>query len=70
MFTLFLQYVTETFRTDAILNTEYHRYFRVIPGTVYIVCQVESVQRFFLYSYCSNKIGLNSFGHIRTVVTK
>lgn len=25
--------MTETFRTDAILNQEYHRLFRVIPGT-------------------------------------
>ncbi len=24
--------MTETFRTDAILNPEYHRHFRVIPG--------------------------------------
>ena len=26
------QYVTETFRTDNILNPEYHRFFRVVPA--------------------------------------
>jgi len=30
--TYFHKYVTETFRTDAILNPEYHRFFRVIPA--------------------------------------
>ncbi|QQP37935.1 Protein N-terminal glutamine amidohydrolase [Caligus rogercresseyi] len=29
--TYFHKYVTETFRTDAILNPEYHRFFRLIP---------------------------------------
>ena len=29
---IFLKYVTETFRTDAILNPEYHRFFRVVPA--------------------------------------
>ena len=28
----FQQYVTETFRTDNILNPEYHRFFRVVPA--------------------------------------
>ena len=27
-----IQYVTETFRTDNILNPEYHRFFRVVPA--------------------------------------
>ena len=31
-FTHFQQYVTETFRTDNILNPEYHRFFRVVPA--------------------------------------
>ena len=30
--TFFHKYVTETFRTDAILNPEYHRFFRVVPA--------------------------------------
>lgn len=30
--TYFHKYVTETFRTDAILNPEYHRFFRVVPA--------------------------------------
>lgn len=30
--TYFHKYVTETFRTDAILNPEYHRFFRVIAA--------------------------------------
>lgn len=34
--TYFHKYVTETFRTDAILNTEYHRYFRVIPANTFL----------------------------------
>ncbi|XP_023326804.1 protein N-terminal glutamine amidohydrolase isoform X2 [Eurytemora carolleeae] len=34
--TYFHKYVTETFRTDAILNQEYHRLFRVIPATTFL----------------------------------
>jgi len=34
--TYFHKYVTETFRTDAILNPEYHRVFRVIPATTFL----------------------------------
>ena len=34
--TYFHKYVTETFRTDAILNPEYHRFFRVIPATLFL----------------------------------
>jgi hypothetical protein len=34
--TYFHKYVTETFRTDAILNSEYHRVFRVIPATTFL----------------------------------
>lgn len=34
--TYFHKYVTETFRTDAILNAEYHRFFRVIPATTFL----------------------------------
>ena len=34
--TYFHKYVTETFRTDAILNAEYHRFFRVVPATLYL----------------------------------
>ncbi|XP_040571105.1 protein N-terminal glutamine amidohydrolase [Lepeophtheirus salmonis] len=34
--TYFHKYVTETFRTDAILNPEYHRFFRIIPGGVFL----------------------------------
>ena len=30
------KYVTETFRTDAILNPEYHRIFRVVPATTFL----------------------------------
>jgi len=28
--------VTETFRTDAILNPEYHRIFRVVPAPAFL----------------------------------
>lgn len=34
--TFFTRYVTETFRTDAILNPEYHRIFRVVPATTFL----------------------------------
>jgi len=34
--TYFHKYVTETFRTDAILNPEYHRQFRVIPASTFL----------------------------------
>eukprot|EP00095_Tigriopus_kingsejongensis_P005849 snap_masked-scaffold697_size109876-processed-gene-0.13 protein:Tk05849 transcript:snap_masked-scaffold697_size109876-processed-gene-0.13-mRNA-1 annotation:"protein n-terminal glutamine amidohydrolase" len=34
--TYFHKYVTETFRTDAILNPEYHRFFRVIPALTFL----------------------------------
>jgi len=34
--TYFHKYVTETFRTDAILNPEYHRVFRVIPAPTFL----------------------------------
>jgi len=34
--TYFHKYVTETFRTDAILNPEYHRIFRVVPATTFL----------------------------------
>lgn len=34
--TYFHKYVTETFRTDAILNTEYHRQFRVVPAKTFL----------------------------------
>jgi len=34
--TYFHKYVTETFRTDAILNPEYHRFFRVIPAQEFL----------------------------------
>ena len=34
--TYFHKYVTETFRTDAILNPEYHRFFRVIPAPLFL----------------------------------
>jgi len=34
--TYFHKYVTETFRTDAILNPEYHRFFRVIPASLFL----------------------------------
>jgi len=34
--TYFHKYVTETFRTDAILNQEYHRVFRVIPAATFL----------------------------------
>lgn len=34
--TYFHKYVTETFRTDAILNAEYHRFFRVLPAALYL----------------------------------
>lgn len=34
--TYFHKYVTETFRTDAILNTEYHRHFRVVPAVTFL----------------------------------
>merc|ERR1719483_1086250 len=34
--TYFHKYVTETFRTDAILNPEYHRIFRVVPATIFL----------------------------------
>ena len=34
--TYFHKYVTETFRTDAILNTEYHRQFRVVPAQIFL----------------------------------
>lgn len=34
--TFFHKYVTETFRTDAILNPEYHRYFRVVPSALFL----------------------------------
>ena len=34
--THFGKYVTETFRTDAILNPEYHRFFRVVPAPVFL----------------------------------
>ena len=34
--TYFHKYVTETFRTDAILNTEYHRQFRVVPAQSFL----------------------------------
>jgi hypothetical protein len=34
--TYFHKYVTETFRTDAILNPEYHRHFRVIPAGLFL----------------------------------
>ena len=33
--TYFHKYVTETFRTDAILNPEYHRFFRVVPARTF-----------------------------------
>ena len=34
--TYFHKYVTETFRTDAILNPEYHRFFRVVPAPSFL----------------------------------
>jgi len=34
--TYFHKYVTETFRTDAILNPEYHRIFRVVPASIFL----------------------------------
>jgi len=34
--TYFHKYVTETFRTDAILNPEYHRQFRVVPAKLFL----------------------------------
>ena len=34
--TYFHKYVTETFRTDAILNPEYHRFFRVVPAPLFL----------------------------------
>jgi len=34
--TYFHKYVTETFRTDAILNPEYHRFFRVVPAPTFL----------------------------------
>merc|ERR1719195_1562579 len=34
--TYFHKYVTETFRTDAILNPEYHRIFRVVPASTFL----------------------------------
>ena len=34
--TYFHKYVTETFRTDAILNAEYHRFFRVVSASVFL----------------------------------
>ena len=34
--TYFHKYVTETFRTDAILNPEYHRQFRVVPAASFL----------------------------------
>ena len=34
--TFFHKYVTETFRTDAILNPEYHRFFRVVPAGLFL----------------------------------
>ena len=34
--TFFHKYVTETFRTDAILNPEYHRFFRVVPAATFL----------------------------------
>ncbi len=34
--TYFHKYVTETFRTDAILNSEYHRFFRVVPAATFL----------------------------------
>lgn len=34
--TFFHKYVTETFRTDAILNPEYHRFFRVVPASLFL----------------------------------
>lgn len=34
--TYFHKYVTETFRTDAILNPEYHRIFRVVPASLFL----------------------------------
>ena len=30
------KYVTETFRTDAILNPEYHRQFRTVPAEKFL----------------------------------
>jgi len=34
--TFFHKYVTETFRTDNILNPEYHRFFRVVPAAHFL----------------------------------
>lgn len=34
--TFFHKYVTETFRTDNILNQEYHRFFRVVPAAQFL----------------------------------
>merc|ERR1719347_336513 len=34
--TYFHKYVTETFRTDAILNPEYHRLLRVVPANTFL----------------------------------
>ncbi len=34
--TYFHKYVTETFRTDAILNPEYHRFFRVVGAEEFL----------------------------------
>lgn len=34
--TYFHKYVTETFRTDAILNPEYHRQFRTVPAEKFL----------------------------------
>jgi len=34
--TYFPKYVTETLRTDQILKTEHHRFFRVIPAPVFL----------------------------------
>jgi len=34
--TYFHKYVTETFRTDAILNPEYHRLFRIVPAQSFL----------------------------------
>ena len=45
--TFFHKYVTETFRTDAILNPEYHRFFRVVPAGRFL--QVPTLDQYSLH---------------------
>ncbi|CAH4031265.1 unnamed protein product [Pieris brassicae] len=34
--TFFHKYVTETFRTDQVLKSDFHRFFRVVPGKYFL----------------------------------